>query len=292
MAIFKITKNKVEQIGLNPDGFGSEFELRDLFAANLESLIGVRYLDKEYQTSDGRIDTIGLDENGAPVIIEYKWKENEEALVQGLSYLRWLRDNKKHFALLVEQKLGKDVEIAWENPRVIVVAQGFSKRTRDAVEFTQFVELKSYSFYGEDTLQLENVYTPKNQRRTTTQQIDNTQQEIVYDLEYHLKLTQSEISKKIQILREQILQLPEVEEVAEQKSGVTYRTTKSFTRFEFKANFVQILVRSGSYEVDTKQEVQDITSFGWGFCGKIKFTQESDIDYIFEIIKSSYESTL
>ena len=47
MAIFKITKNKVEQIGLNPDGFGSEFELRDLFAGNLEAILGVRFLAKE-----------------------------------------------------------------------------------------------------------------------------------------------------------------------------------------------------------------------------------------------------
>jgi len=47
VAIFKITKNKVEQIGLNPDGFGSEFELRDLFAGNLEAILGVRFLAKE-----------------------------------------------------------------------------------------------------------------------------------------------------------------------------------------------------------------------------------------------------
>lgn len=87
MAIFKITKNKVEQIGLNPDGFGSEFELRDLFADNLEAILGVRFLAKEFQTTNGRIDTLGLDESNAPVIIEYKWKESEEIFAQGLFYL-------------------------------------------------------------------------------------------------------------------------------------------------------------------------------------------------------------
>ncbi len=50
MAIFKIQKKKVSQISLNEQGFGSEFELRDLFADNLEQILGVRFLAKEYPT--------------------------------------------------------------------------------------------------------------------------------------------------------------------------------------------------------------------------------------------------
>ena len=72
---------------MKSNGFGDEFHLRDLFANNLEELIGVRFIAKEYSTPDGRIDTLGLDENNSPVIIEYKWKENEEVLAQGLFIL-------------------------------------------------------------------------------------------------------------------------------------------------------------------------------------------------------------
>src|SRR3989344_1976140 len=90
MAIFKIDSKRAQQLSLKKDGFGNEFNLRDFFAENLGEILGVRFLEKEYQTTDGRIDTLGIDENNSPVIIEYKWRENEEVLSQGLFYRDWL----------------------------------------------------------------------------------------------------------------------------------------------------------------------------------------------------------
>ena len=95
MAIFKIDKNKVTKCSIKDDGFGSEFGLRDFFADNLDDLLGVRFIEKEFPILEGRIDTLGLDENNSPVIIEYKWKENDEVLAQGLFYYNWLLKNKK-----------------------------------------------------------------------------------------------------------------------------------------------------------------------------------------------------
>jgi hypothetical protein len=82
MPIFNIKKGAAAKLGLQRDGFGDEAKLRDFFAANLEPLLGARFLAKEYPTTDGRMDTLGIDENNAPVIIEYEWKENEEVLSQ------------------------------------------------------------------------------------------------------------------------------------------------------------------------------------------------------------------
>ena len=42
---------------------------------NLETLLGIRFLESEYLTGPkhgGRIDTLGVDEDGSPTIIEYK----------------------------------------------------------------------------------------------------------------------------------------------------------------------------------------------------------------------------
>jgi hypothetical protein len=49
-------------------------------------LLGVRFLASEFVTSNGgRIDTLGLDENGCPVVIlEYKRASNENVINQGL----------------------------------------------------------------------------------------------------------------------------------------------------------------------------------------------------------------
>ena len=89
MSIFKIKDGKFDKYSLKSEGFGDEFSLRDLFADNLENLLGIRFIEKEYPIEEGRVDTFGLDENNTPVIIEYKWKENDQVLAQGLFYYNW-----------------------------------------------------------------------------------------------------------------------------------------------------------------------------------------------------------
>ena len=293
MPIFKINSNKANQLGLKRDGFGSEFELRDFFADNLEHILGVRFLEKEYQTTDGRIDTLGLDENGTPVIIEYKWKENEEVFAQGLFYLDWLLKNKKHFELLVKNRLGNEVKISWEQPRVILIAQGFSRYVKAAVQTVNHVELKTYTLYDGDVLHIENHYRPlveKNNRKIESTKTKEVTSE--YNLNYHLNITSPELQKKFSEVREHILQLPSVQEVFGQKTGVTYRTTKSFVRFEFRKTWIQVLLRDAKYSQDTNKAVKDITSNEWGYKGMIRFDTKTDITYLLELIKASYSSTL
>lgn len=293
MAIFKIESNKAEQLSLLKDGFGNEFKLRDFFAENLEEILGVRFLENEYQTTDGRIDTLGIDESNSPVIIEYKWHENKEIFTQGLSYLGWLLKNKREFELLVQHKLGREIDVIWDNPRVILIAQGFDKRTREAAPTHQRVELKTYSLYEGNVLNIENEYSPQSEkRRIPKRKEDNREVETEYNLKYHLNIATPEMQKAFLALEEQLLQLPEVEEVAGQKTGITYRTTKSFTRLEFKGPWIQLLLRDPVYAIDYKGIVRDVTTHRWGFRGVIKFTPDSDVNYIFNLVKASYESTL
>lgn len=290
MPIFKINQNKANRVSIKENGFGNEAELRDFFAENLEEILGVRFLGKEYPTTDGRIDTLGIDENNSPVIIEYKWKENEEVLAQGLFYFDWLMKNKKHFELLVDNKLGEKTKVNWEQPRVILVAQGFSRYILSAVQQVKHVELKTYSYYDSAILYIENVYSPIGtkvaKKETAAEDTDK------YDLEHHLNLTTDEMKKASNALRKKILELPAVEEKLGQRSGITYRTTKSFARFEYRPKWIQLLLRDPSYKNDIKGLVEDISSNEWGYKGRIKLKPESDIDYVFELIKQSYESTL
>ncbi len=291
MAIFKIQKSKVSQISLNEQGFGSEFELRDLFADNLEEILGVRFLAKEYPTTDGRIDTLGIDENNSPVVIEYKWKENEEILSQGLFYFNWLVKNKKHIELLVVSKLGSNIKVNWDQPRVILVAQGFSRYVQAAVQQVNNVELKTYNYYGSDILHLESVYSPAGVKVNTGKEVQKEDKSI-YDLNYHFGIATPELQKKANQLRELVLQLPSIEEKVGQKTGITYKTTKSFIRLEFRRTWIQLLLRDSSYKIDSQNLVKDISLNEWGYKGMVKFTAESDVDYVFSLIKASYESTL
>ncbi|MEV7110969.1 hypothetical protein AB0N74_09225 [Streptomyces anulatus] len=70
-----------------------EVELRRRVEADLEQILGVRFLVSEYPTGPwhrGRIDRLGLDENGSPVVIEFEKGSDSGVLSQAVSYLSWL----------------------------------------------------------------------------------------------------------------------------------------------------------------------------------------------------------
>ena len=294
MPIFKIEKNKAKQLGLKDDGFGDEFSLRDFFAENqnLDEILGIRFLEKEYKIPGFRIDTLGIDEDNTPVIIEYKWKENKEVFAQGLAYLNWLRENKSHFELLVKNKLGNDVEVNWDQPRVILMARDFSFHIKSAVQTVSNVELKTYALYDDNILHIENEYSPSIIKfHSKTKKVAQVYKQS-YGLEYHLSNTTPDLQSKINELRDKILQLPGVEEILELKTGMIYRTTKSFTRFQIRKNFIQILLKDPKYKEDKKVLIKDVSANKWGYRGLVKVVADTDIEYIFNLIEASYNSTL
>lgn len=97
-------KNDVKQ--LIPSEVLLEKELQNLIEDNMEKFFGVRFLKSEYVITNGRMDSIGIDENNCPVIVEYKRSSNENIINQGLFYLDWLLDHKDAFHMLVAEKYG------------------------------------------------------------------------------------------------------------------------------------------------------------------------------------------
>ena len=295
MPIFQIKNNKTTQVQSNINYFRNEAELRDFFAENLEDLLGMRFLEKEYPTTDGRMDTIALDENNSPVIIEYKWGQDNSIFTQGLFYYDWLKKNKKHLELLVGSKLGEDVKVNWNKPRVILVAQGFDNRTIVAVQQVDYVELIKYVPYKQDILYLENIYSPETTKSEGIRSNKREAKRITgdYDIEYHLSQHNSSpiIKDVFYRLQEKIKSLPDIDEVVTQKTGITYRTTKSFTRLEFGRGVLYVLIKRPDYD-DPKQLIEDVTSHEWGYKGRIKIRSIKGVDDVFEIVKQSYEETL
>ncbi len=116
-----------------------ERELQNLIEKNMEQFFGVRFLKSEYVITDGRMDSIGLDENFSPVIFEYKRSINENVINQGLFYLDWLMDHKADFKLLVIEKYGMKVAegIDWSVPCVICIASDFTRYDVHAVNQMQ-----------------------------------------------------------------------------------------------------------------------------------------------------------
>jgi predicted transport protein len=140
-----------------------ERDLQSLIEGQMETLLGVRFLASEHatgKTHKGRIDSLGLDENGCPVIVEYKRHSNENVMNQGLFYLDWLLDHQADFRWLVMEKLGKEAadHIEWSGTRLICIAADFTRYDQHAVQqIPRNIELIRYKLFGEDLLLLELV---------------------------------------------------------------------------------------------------------------------------------------
>ena len=153
----------VSPVELASKSVALEKSLQSLIESHLNAFLGVRFLATEYSTGKvhgGRIDTLGIDENGCPVIIEYKRSTNENVINQGLFYLDWLLDHRAEFTLLAMKTLGADIEskVDWSAPRLVCIAHDFTRYDEHAVQqIDRNVELIRYRKYESGFLVLELV---------------------------------------------------------------------------------------------------------------------------------------
>lgn len=130
-----------------------EAELQRRVEAGLEQMLGVRFLASEYPTGPwhrGRIDTLGLDENGSPVVIEFKKGSDSGVMSQAVSYLSWLESAQYEFEALVRTVLGAEAaeSVDWRRPRMICIAAGFSHHDRVAVQrLPERIDLVRYRIF-------------------------------------------------------------------------------------------------------------------------------------------------
>lgn len=224
-----------------------EKELQSHIEANMDVLIGVRLLATEYSTGKthkGRIDSLGLDENGCPVIVEYKRHSNENVINQGLFYLDWLLDHQAEFKWLVMEKIGKSAaeNIEWSGTRLICIASAFNKYDEHAVQqINRNIELMRYRYFGDELLLLELVnaqtmpqaataFTPvltRNGSRSASR--DKSQQERLAEAPLSLLELYAAACKYIEQLGDEVQR----------------KELKLYTAFKSIRNFVSIVVQPG-----------------------------------------------
>jgi predicted transport protein len=128
MPLYAIDQNHLAS-QIKPAAFSKEKDLQNLFQENLEVLLGVRLIATEFTTGNrqrGRIDTLDLDQDGYPTIVEYKKSNKDNVINQGLFYLDWFVNPKGDFTLEAQKVLAQDVNIDWSHPRLFLIAESFS----------------------------------------------------------------------------------------------------------------------------------------------------------------------
>lgn len=300
MALYKINGSAVTKI-IAKD-LDLEKNLQSLFEKNLNELLNIIFLAHEYSTSfGGRIDTLGIDKNGSPCIIEYKKNQNDNVINQGLSYLRWLLDHKADFEILCQNKK-IDIDIDWDSPRVICIAESYNKFDLDTADILPInVELLRYRIYDENILYVE----PENYQKvriSTSGIVKKAKQgkekserlQKAYSIDDHLAGIDKQTIDLFQTLREKILSLDEnIIEEAKAKY-IAYKTSTNFTDIVVKQYGLKIFLNVKSGQLNDPQSLaRDLTkpkAIGhWGNGDyELKLENAEDTDAIFALIKQSY----
>ena len=208
-----------------------EKDIQNIIEKNMETYLGIRFIASEYSTGKthgGRIDTIGIDENNVPVIIEYKRDIDSSAMIQGLFYLAWLEDHKAEFERNVEKILGKDIsqDIDWSEPRVICIANDFHKYVIGSAEYMgPNIELMKYQLYDNGMLTITDIYT-KNQRRNTVS--TNSKSHIQNTVQDSINSCDDNVTEIFDTVKTFLLELDDSVKMVKTKNYIAFRTNKNF----------------------------------------------------------------
>jgi len=276
-----------------------EKKLQELVEENLMEVLDMHFLESEYTTTfGGRIDTLAVDRNGAPVIIEYKRGKNDNVINQALSYLKWLQAQKvEFFEMLVFRKLGnqiaQELKIDWQNPRVICVAESYSKFDIDTVEVIPMrIELLKYRYYENGIFSLEPV-NASEQKSSTKSTVDSlSKSPIDYSVEQHLQKPTNKIKEIFNDLRSRIFEIDENIKEKATSLYIGYRVTKTFAELHLGKNQIKMYLRPIEYD-DPKGMVEKIPDgYNWTLNQRVYIKEENQLDYVYGLIEQSYQDVL
>jgi predicted transport protein len=254
----------------------------------------------------GRVDTLGLDHEGAPTIIEYKRDKNENVINQGLYYMNWLLDHRGDFVVTARDVLGSNVEINWSHPRLIIIAQNYAKWDTYAVNrMGEGIELWEYVRYGDVLLYLNQVFgqqrsvpTPQVTTTETQDSADTAAPDTAYTLEFHLNDKSDLVRHIFERIRQGILVLGASEgEIIEtpNKLYVSYRHGKNFAEVQLMAKGLKLHLDILTAELDDPRKiVRDMSGLGhWGTGDtEVKVNSLDEVEYVLGLVEQSYQLTI
>ncbi len=294
--LFRLGNGGVQNLG--GESVAVEKSLQVLMEKNLDALLGVRLLASEFRTGKthgGRIDTLGMDEDGSPVIVEYKRALNENVINQGLFYLDWLMDHRAEFELLVLKTLGEEAaeNIDWSAPRLLCIAGDFTRYDEHAVQqMGRNIQLIRYRRYGEDLLLLELVNATTNgQTETFTAPKPKTSEKTITE-----RLAQADegIRDLYETLKASLMALGDDVQVNTLKHYFAFRRIKNFACAEVFSKKVVVYVKVDPDNVEIvpgfTRDVRKIGHYGTGDL-EITLKGAEDLGKATPLLLKSYEAS-
>ena len=279
-----------------------EKSLQTLFEANLESLLGVRFLATEFSTNEGgRMDTLGIDENNTPVVIEYKRSSNENVINQGLYYLDWLMGHRKDFEWLVLDKLGAEVAktVDWTGPRLICVAGDFGKYDEHAVkQMNRNIALIRYRKFEGDLLLLEQLTASTTKQATASPSVGANQpvKGKYKSIATQIEEAPADLLDLYHLVTDYVLALGDDVEAKPTEYYIAFRRLKNFASLELRNQMRKLLVfakvdpTTVTIEDGFTRDVRDIGHFGTGNV-EITITSVDSFERAKPLLDRAYEAS-
>lgn len=301
MPIFKNSAGKLTK--LNAQALDKERNLQMLVEGNLREVLDLQFLATEYVTTfGGRIDTLAVDNGGAPVIIEYKRNRNDNVINQALSYLKWLRTQKQgFFEKLMIDKLGAEIAgsigVDWSNPRVICIAESYSKFDIDTVEVVPLrIELLRFRYYEDGIFSLEPVSVAEHPASTVPSvvksQTEKKDSESASTVEGLLAKASTGTRDLFEQLRERVRAIDEAIMEKATSLYVAYRLSNNFAEVHVAKSHIKIHLRPINYQ-DPRGAVEKIPEgYNWTMNRRIYLKTADELDYVIGIIEQSYKDVL
>lgn len=297
LRLFSIKGGKATES--RPQPYKLEREVQNLFEANLESLLGVRFVASEFSTTNGgRIDTLGIDENGFPVVIEYKLDKNRTVINQGMSYMAWLRSHKAEFWKAVFKRLGQEVadSIDHSSIRLICIATDFTRDDLGAYELMpNNIDLVRYRRFGDDQLLLERITSSEMSSAAPVPGVaseSSPRGSTVKPITQVLAENEPAAQDLYRSIRQAILS---------QGEDVTVKVTKLYFAFKRTRNFASVVNgRRGEWllqlhldpdTVEMRSNFKDVRKIGiWGTGQlQIRIKTEDELADVLPLIQRAYE---
>jgi predicted transport protein len=304
--LFQIKNSKVSE--LESSSVELEKSLQVLIEKHLDTFLGIRFLKTEHDTGrehGGRIDTLGIDENNCPVIIEYKRSINENVMAQGLFYLDWLMDHKAEFELLVRKKLGdKHAEnIEWSNPRLICIAGDYTKYDEHAVkQINRNIELIRYRNYGTEFLlfELVNAVSATTSRKPKKTASNTPGHKTVGE---NLKSSSRQLKDLFEEAKAFMQALGDDVQMKELKYYFAFKRIKNFACIEVfpqtqnRSFYLKVFLRIDPKKIDRaaygKDFIRDVSKIGHYGTGdlEVRIKSSAELDKAKPLIIQSYEAS-
>ena len=289
-----IQKNKI----LKKTDFKNEKELQTYVENNMKSILGYKFIATEFCVDNCRIDSLGYDEeNKTFIIVEYKNIKNNSLVDQGYSYLALMLKRKEAFVLKYNNVTKSNYEIKdidWSQARIVFISPFFSERQINATEFEgmPFDLIKAVKYENDivefDKLSknpnLKEEYTPKNEI------IQEVIKEIkVYTEDYHLNKTTEKIKNLYGILKNEILNLGDID-IEYKKFYIAFKGTTNIADAEIYNSKIKLFInmKKGTLN-DQSNLILDMSKVGHHANGDyaIEITSEEDIDNAIPLVKQS-----